>query len=563
MPLPAFARGLRLAALCAVTVLIGLGLSASATPADAADAATSAVLSTGTQVLQSYMTQSGPSDPRYYANGTWYATDGPSCWYCYDSAAVGAATFAQQPAGNAQLRQVAIDTFNSAIGQHQLPDGAFDDDSGSPDGLGTGFFAVDLGVAYLELRDSLDSQTRANWSAAIGAAADYLINTGNTTWYVNGNVNLRQTEVMWLAWVATQQPRFLTAYDAEWSFTVSPSQSRWPGFGLQITKAPSRADGSDGAGYLAESGGGAPGFDPSYTDAQLDTATDLYVLTHDPKYLRLMNLLFNQLRPLIDSTWTLDAQNGTRRSDLQPFLDPAPSVLVDSGDRPDLASGLGSQMARLQQEYAGAQTFTNVNYYKGVESWISMPLLSLQWPRGMAPDTRSSQTDTPSPAGTSEQPPAAPPSIAVTLVTPTSPVAKPGASNPQGSAKTHPAVTAKGSAATPRLSVTKGVGGAAPRITLSNAPLHATVTISLTARTFVSAGRQHKPTRVLVHLRTLRVYITKPRVLLKLNLTARQLRMLSGHRWTLLTNVKIVHGRMVRELDKSLLAVTFARKRAH
>ncbi len=504
------------------------------------------------------MTQSSPTDTRYYANGVWYATDGPSCWYCYDSAAVGAATLSQQPSGDPQLRQVAIDTFNEAISQHQLPSGAFDDGSGAADGLGTGFFTVDLGVAYLELRNTLDAQTRAKWSAAIGAAADYLINSGNTTWYVNGNVNLRQTEVMWLAWVATQQPRFLTAYDSEWSFTISPSQTRWPGFGLQLTKTPTRADGSDGAGYLAESGGGAPGFDPSYTDAQLDTATDLYVLTHDPKYLWLMNLLFNQIRPLIDSTWTLDALNGTRKNDLEPFLDPAPSVLVDSDDRPDVAPGLAAQMTRLQQEYVGAESFTNVNYYKGFESWISTPLLNLQWPQGMAPDPRVPQTGN-SPSGSSGSPSTAQPgtsSIAVTVVAPTSPSPRtPGAGGTGGSAKTQPATGSKASMASVRLSVAKGVRGAAPQVTLVNAPLRATVTISVTARTKVRTGKRHTPTQVLVRLRTLRIHITKPRVMLSLSLTRHELQALSGHRWTLLTNVKIVRGRTVKNLSKALFAV--------
>jgi hypothetical protein len=35
--------------------------------------------------------------------------------------------------------------------------------------------------------------------------------------------------------------------------------------------------------------------------AQLDTATELNVLTRDPRYLHLVNLLFRQERPRIDS----------------------------------------------------------------------------------------------------------------------------------------------------------------------------------------------------------------------------------------------------------------------
>lgn len=550
----------RAALLVALGLMLGVALGGSAAPSDAADGATSTLSSTGNQVLQSYMTQSSASDPRYYSNGVWYATDGPACWYCYDSAAVGAATLSQQPGGNAQLRQVAIDTFNTAIAQHQLANGAFDDDTGAADGIGTGFFTVDLGIAYLELRSTLGPRTSATWSAAIGAAADYLINSGNTTWYVNGNVNLRQTEVMWLAWVATRQQRFLTAYDSEWSFTINPNQARWPGFGLQITTRPTKADGSDGAGYLAESGGGAPGFDPSYTDAQLDTATDLYVLTHDPKYLRLMNLLFNQLRPLIDQTWTLDALNGTRKNDLEPFLDPAVSVLVDSGDRPDLAPGLASQMARLQQEYTGAESFTNENYYKGFEAWISTPLLNLGWPQGMAPDTRASQGGTPSPPGGSGQPstaqPTVPPSITVNVVPPPSPSTNAGGGGVQGSKKTAPPPAP--SAGTPgvRLSVAHGARGAAPQITLVNAPLGGTVTISLAARTVVARGKRHKHVGVVVRLRTLRIHVTRPRVQLRVTLTHRQVQLLTGHRWTLLTSVKIIRGGTARDISRATAAVS-------
>jgi hypothetical protein len=337
--------------------------------------------------LEGYMVRSSPADPRYYANGVWYANDGPSCWFCYDSAGVAAATLSQLT-GNASLGQVAIDTFNHALSQYQLPSGGFADIPGGPaDGVNTGFFTVDLGVAYLEMRTRLSPAARATWSTAIAKAASYLISSGDTTWYINGNVNLRQTEVMWLAWAATRQQRFLDAYNSEWAFTISPPQSRWRGYGLHYTRTPTLADGSNGSGYLAESNGGTPGFDGNYTDAQLDTATDLYVLTHDPRYLRLMNLEFNQLRPLISASWILDALNGSRDSFMDPFNNPALSVLAASGDRPDLVPAVTSQLASVATAYSQAAGYTSVNFYKGFESWLSMPLLNRQWPAGMAPAT--------------------------------------------------------------------------------------------------------------------------------------------------------------------------------
>jgi hypothetical protein len=189
---------------------------------------------------------------------------------------------------------------------------------------------------------------------------------------------------MWLAWAATGNRRFRRAYQRAWSFTISPPGPRWSKFGLKLTHPPSTRDGSDGAGYLAESGGGDPGFDPSYTMAQLDTATQLYVLTRDPRYVRLMNLLFNQERPRIRA-FTLNATAGTRKDDDVPFLSSAPAVLVLTGQRPGLRSFWLGQLGRLRREYRGAMVYTAPNYYKGLSGWLMTPILALQWPDGIGP----------------------------------------------------------------------------------------------------------------------------------------------------------------------------------
>ena len=39
------------------------------------------------QVLDSYIARRGPHDPRYWRAGSFIATNGPSCWSCYDTAA--------------------------------------------------------------------------------------------------------------------------------------------------------------------------------------------------------------------------------------------------------------------------------------------------------------------------------------------------------------------------------------------------------------------------------------------------------------------------------------------
>ena len=329
------------------------------------------------EVVDSYIDRSGPGDPRYWQNGSFVAVGPESCWYCYDTAATAAAVLSREDGGDARMRNIAVETFDHAIRTYQQPDGAF------TDGIATGFFAVELGVSYLELRSYLDPDTRATWVASIRRAANYLLLSGDMTYYINGNVDLRQTEVMWLAWAVTHQQRFLNAYNSSWTFTVTPPQQRWPGFGLQITAVPTLPDASDGAGYLAESGGGTPGFDPSYTMVQLDTATELYVLTRDPRYLRLMNLLFNQERPRIGGDDVLNATGGTRENDMTPFMSAGPAVLVLSADRPNLTGFWLAQLGTIHVQYRAAMKYSEINFYKGTSGWLSVPVLAIEWPHGM------------------------------------------------------------------------------------------------------------------------------------------------------------------------------------
>lgn len=333
------------------------------------------------RVLHTYIVRSGPRDPRYWRAGSFIATNGPPCWSCYDTAATAAAVLSTLGHGDAELRNVAIATFTHVIHTYQADSGEF-----AGGAVTTGFISVELGLSYLELQDSLPAQTRALWRGSLSRAADWLISSGQTTFYINGNVNLRQTEVMWLAWSATGAARFLSAYRQEWEFTISPP-ARWTEFGLKTTQAPTGPNGAGGAAYLAESGGGAPGYDPSYTMAQLDTATELYILTREPRYVRLMNLLFNQERPRINRAFTLNATGGTRKDDDIPFMSAAPAVLVLTGQRPGLRRFWLGQLKRIQHEYQGAIAYTAPNYYKGLSGWLMAPILALQWPQGTGPST--------------------------------------------------------------------------------------------------------------------------------------------------------------------------------
>jgi hypothetical protein len=100
-----------------------------------------------------------------------------------------------------------------------------------------------------------------------------------------------------------------------------------------------------------------------------------------------MNLEFNQLRPLVNSGWILDAIGGSRKNDMVPFVTGALTVLAASGDRPDLAGKVSPHMNFVEGAYRQLVDITSPNFYKGLESWLVIPLLNRQWPHGMATPT--------------------------------------------------------------------------------------------------------------------------------------------------------------------------------
>jgi hypothetical protein len=125
---------------------------------------------------------------------------------------------------------------------------------------------------------------------------------------------------------------------------------------------------------------------------QLDTATQMYVFTREVRWLGLVNLLFNQLEPLIEltpfpnSTWELNASDGTRKNQHVAFISAAPYVLVASGDRPELESGLAGQFSRIDHDFLKSQLSTNEYFYKGLSD-LSTVLLAGQWPSGIGAPT--------------------------------------------------------------------------------------------------------------------------------------------------------------------------------
>jgi hypothetical protein len=331
--------------------------------------------------LASLSTRSGPADQQYFANGVWHSSAG-GCWYCMVGPGTAAAVLWRTTGEhNHHLKALAVKTFDAAIAQHHNANGSFGDPANSP-GIASMMFGVELGTSYLELKGKLGRRRRTLWRKAITGIANFLIRTGNLTWYTNGNINIGYVEMYYLAWRASGERRFKRAYNAAWRFTLHPPQGRWPGFGLHLIAgdavAASGAHLSGPAGYLSESeGAGAPGFDPEYTELQLDVDTRLYVLSHDPRALRLARELVNALLPRVNSSWYLNTSGGSRHPQQGrtiAFLSPALVVLGWLDHRSELARLATGEFRVIDQIYGQTDTSPNVNLYRGWGNDISVIL---------------------------------------------------------------------------------------------------------------------------------------------------------------------------------------------
>jgi hypothetical protein len=293
-----------------------------------------------------------------YANGIWETQD-TACWACDQGGPATAAAIVYTLTGRARapLRRAAEGTIDTAISTRQRADGAFSGpagDSESPD-VATMVFGIEEANTYLELSPLLSAAQRDRWRTSVAAAADYLIANGNVTWYTNGNINLGDAEFFYLAWLVTGRHLFRGAYEQALGFALHPPQGRWPGRGLVVVEPPQRADGSDGVGYLTETGVGGTGFDPEYTELQLDVASRLYLVSRDPRVLRLANMLVNMLLPRIDPAFMLDASGGTRHPEPDrevPLITSAFAVLGLYGGRADLLGLILPQLRELAATYA-------------------------------------------------------------------------------------------------------------------------------------------------------------------------------------------------------------------
>ncbi len=368
-----------------VTVAFGIGVgvpaAAQATTAPPAPTSSAALLTdTLTQALAAMTRRTDTSDLRYFSDGAWLNGD-DRCWRCNLGPGVAAAALAAT--ADATYLPVAVATVDRAVRVNQQADGSF----GPPmpgeggNGIQTSLGVAELAEIYLVLGDRVDTTRRDRWRASLVRAVDYLDSSGSLRWYTNGNIVAANALATGLVAKITGTDRSRTLFEGSLTFATNPSQTRWPGLGLRYTTTPTRADGADGAGYLTESSSTATGYDPEYTQMQLDVFTRLFVLTADPRALRLSNLLWNQIRQRVNTTtWTLDASNGSRHTDavrLVTLTSSGPTVLAVLGGRADLGALYPSQLKVVDGFYRGSGNTGGIGEYYGFGTEATTAFLAL------------------------------------------------------------------------------------------------------------------------------------------------------------------------------------------
>jgi hypothetical protein len=324
-----------------------------------------------TRQISTLVAQQTSTDPR----GLWMGGDATTArgkaGEAQAAATVAAAT------GDPVMLDDAVHTWTYLISTYQLANGAFTNDVDSM------FIGGALGSSLHLIAGKLSDADRTLLRTALTRAADFLVANHNLTWYTNGNINIGNTVLFAAAYEQTGNVAYHNDFEQALSFAIAPPQARWPGFGLFYTKQPTKADGSDGAAYFAESGGGTPGFDADYTQLQLDQVVRLYDLTNDPRAVRLINLLFNQEWPRVNTAdWTLDTSLGTRHPEAVRrvgFNTPALGVLVMRAQRPELAGYLQPQLTQVIQRFDWAVGAFQLGMYYGwgepsMELVSTMPL---------------------------------------------------------------------------------------------------------------------------------------------------------------------------------------------
>ena len=269
----------------------------------------------------------GAWDPSEYASA-----QGDGWWEKEQWPAITAAVLSTDAntAGAAGDAQIAVDTVNAAIAQHQLPNGAWDQGprgSTAPSVVGGSFWAEAEGIIANVLHGSgrVDADTLRRWEQSMVSYCNWLESAGQATWYANGNVNINFALVFLATYKlavavgdTASQHAALANYRAEQRFIVNPNRKPVGDWGWhQVGRTGWFSETPPGTGpdnfYCANGQAPCVGLDWEYTEAQLETAAWGYVLSgYDGWWEKIVRYEFNTERQRLIDGGTINASGGSR-----------------------------------------------------------------------------------------------------------------------------------------------------------------------------------------------------------------------------------------------------------
>lgn len=308
---------------------------------------------------RAWATKTSSTDRVFYLSGEW-VTDPPSTLIGRSQGGPASAAAAAWRYGgrlNGGQLGIARDSIDWALA------------NGARFGLGTDvietmMFAHELGTTRLLIPTSVLGVERAKrWDDALTAAGDLC--AFHSRWLSNGNINLGYCLAIYLAGRVSGLQRFHDAFKPAWDLT---------GRYLVTTQEPSWTTQTVGAAYFTENGG----YDPAYTQVQLDTLARLAVLTGDPFHVGTVNLLFNQIRKDVDKAFTLDTSYGSRHKATTwqrvPFTTPAAALLAARG-RKDLQVYADAQWPAVDAAFRATAGYSNVAMMKNLGGQVGTLLV--------------------------------------------------------------------------------------------------------------------------------------------------------------------------------------------
>lgn len=223
------------------------------------------------------------------------------------------------------------------------------------DQTGTRFTGNQLCIIYRLLEPWLDSARKARWKAALIKIGTYEFNNGFTSWYANGNLELKSVGIFQHLYAITGDSLWQTRMEAKLTHAQTPTgtyggkPSDGTLFGwVEVTPA-TLPDGSDGVGYFKESNGTTAGLDYNYASYQAMIAANIYTHSGDIRFLKIANMCFNVVQNRFTknttSFWTLDGTGGVRMNNaLLPCDSSIFALLAWRGGRTALAADAGAMM---------------------------------------------------------------------------------------------------------------------------------------------------------------------------------------------------------------------------